>query len=255
MKCRYSYRSPVREITVSRRRALGGVAAIGGAAAGAGFGTLALFTDGESFTNNDLTAGTLDLEVAWRKTVVQQERRVETSDGFPEPRSAADAPVCRLEDVKPGDYGHVEFRLRVDDNPGYLRLLGAEDVDEENGRPEPERGALSESIPAGREGELDELLEATVSYPDAGTEAYTASLASLIGLGSVGTGIPLDGALSASVTDVLLRDVTPDAFAPGTDHRVRVDFEVPPTVGNGVQTDSYGFALGFYGEQARHNDP
>jgi len=252
----------VRELRVTRRQALGGLTAVGGAAAGISLGTTALFSDDETFGNNNVAAGELDLEVAWRKTVVQGTTTIEgESSGFPEPTNDARAPICDLSDVKPGDSGHIEFVLRIDDNPGYLSLVGAEQADEENGQPEPERGALSESIPAGREGELDELLETTVSYGSvdgrvsAGTEAYTASLASLVDLGSVGTGILLDGDGLASVVDIILDEATPGAFEGGTHHGIRVDFELPPTVGNGVQTDGYRFAIGFYGEQARHNEP
>lgn len=248
----------MREITLSRRQALGGLAAVGAASAGVGLGTTALFSDNEEFANNSLTAGELDLKVAWKKTVVQGTTTAgEKSSTYPEPTNDADAPICRLEDVKPGDHGHVEFVLRIDDNPGYVSLVGAEQADEENGQPEPERGALSEAVPAGREGELDELVETTVSYVDNSStrEAYTASLASLIDLGSVGTGILLDGDGSAPVVDILLGNATPAPFEPGTEHEVRVDFEVPASVGNGIQTDSYEFAIGFYGEQARHNEP
>jgi predicted ribosomally synthesized peptide with SipW-like signal peptide len=253
----------MREITLSRRQALGGLTAMGAASVGVSLGTEALFSDSETFTNNNVTAGELDLKVAWRKTVVQGTTTVEdTSSNFPEPTNDADAPICRLEDLKPGDSGHIEFVLQIDDNPGYISLVGAEQADEENGQPEPERGALNEGTPAGREGELDELLETTVSYGTvngggvtADTPAYTASLASLIGLGSVGTGILLDGDGSKSVVDIVLDNATPASFGPGTRHGLRVDFEVPASVGNGIQSDSHEFAIGWYGEQARHNEP
>jgi predicted ribosomally synthesized peptide with SipW-like signal peptide len=252
----------VREVRVTRRQALGGLTVVGAAAAGVSLGTTALFSDSERFGNNNVAAGELDLKVAWRKTVVQGTTTIEdTSSGFPEPVNDARAPVCDLSDVKPGDSGHIEFVLRIDGNPGYISLIGAEQADEENGQPEPERGALSEGIPTGREGELDELLETTVSYGsvddggNAEAEAYTASLASLIGLGSVGTGVLFDGDGTASVSDIILEETTPGAFEGGTHHGVRVDFELPPTVGNGVQTEGYRFAIGFYGEQARHNEP
>lgn len=227
-------------------------------------GTTAFFSDTEEFSENSVVAGELDLKVAWRKTVDQGRRRLEeTSGDFPDPTNDADAPVCDLADLKPGDKGHIEFILRLDDNPGYISLLGAERADEENGQPEPERGALSESIPAGAQGELDEFLETTVSYGTtgtdgtvtAGTQAYTASLASLINLGSVGTGLPLDGAGATSVGDIILGDATPAALDGQTDYGLRVDWTLPESVGNGVQTDRYEFAIGFYGEQARHNEP
>lgn len=253
----------MKEFRVSRRQALGGLAAVGAASVGAGLATTALFSDSEEFGANNITAGELDLKVAWRKTVTQRGTRVEKSSDYPAPTNGVDAPVYELEDLKPGDHGHVEFIFRVDGNPGYVSLLGAEQADDENGQPEPEQGALSESVPAGREGELDELLETAVSYGTIGSDnrvatgeqAYASSLASLVGLGSVGTGIPLDGDGSVSVADSILGRDTPAAFEADTRHGLRVDFEVPEVVGNGIQTDSYEFALGFYGEQARNNEP
>lgn len=244
------------ELQLSRRRALGGLAAVGVTSTGVGWGTTALFSDSEEFTNNTATAGQLDIKTAWKKTVVGREATVETSDGFPTPDNDVTAPICELEDLKPGDHGHIEFVLRVDDNPGYLSLLAAEQADGENGQPEPERSALTESIPVGREGELDELTATTVSYADDGTTpAYTTSLASLIDMARVGTGVPLDGAGSASVVDIVIGDATPAPFAPGVEHGLRVDFQLPAAVGNGVQSDRYRFAIGIYGEQTRHNEP
>jgi predicted ribosomally synthesized peptide with SipW-like signal peptide len=255
-------------IRVSRRGVLGTLGAMGVAAAGAGVGTTALFSDEEEFGNNSVAAGELDLKVAWRRVISAElaaatgAAEAVTSDDFPNPTNTVDAPIVDLSDLKPGDGGHIEFFFQIDDNPGYLSLLGATQADEENGQPEPEQGSLSESIPAGREGELDEFLETTVSYGSVtddtvnrGTRAYTASLASLVELGSVGTGIPLDGGGDESVSDILMGGATPDAFDGGTLHGLRVDFELPTTVGNGIQTDSFRFALGFYAEQARHNQP
>jgi len=253
----------MRELTITRRRALGGLAAAGAASATAGVGTTAFLNDTETFSENSVVAGELDLKVAWRKTVDQGDRRIEeTSGSFPTPTNDADAPICDLTDLKPGDSGHVEFVLRIDGNPGYVSLLGAQRRDEENGQPEPERGALSESIPPGAEGELDEFLTTTVWYgpTDGGTvtartPAYTTSLASLVDLGSVGTGLPLDGAGTTPVADMVLDRATQAPLDGGTTYGLRIDWELPRTVGNGVQSDSYEFALGVYGEQARHNDP
>jgi predicted ribosomally synthesized peptide with SipW-like signal peptide len=55
---------------LSRRKLLAGIGAVGAASAGAGLGTSAYFSDTESFTNNTLTAGTLDLLVDWQQTYV-----------------------------------------------------------------------------------------------------------------------------------------------------------------------------------------
>ena len=55
------------EFDLTRRKVLGSIGAIGAASAGAGLGTSALFNDTESFENNTLTAGTLDLKVDWEE--------------------------------------------------------------------------------------------------------------------------------------------------------------------------------------------
>jgi predicted ribosomally synthesized peptide with SipW-like signal peptide len=52
---------------LSRRRVLGGLGAIGLASAGAGLGTSAFFSDQETFENNRLVAGTLDMKVDWEE--------------------------------------------------------------------------------------------------------------------------------------------------------------------------------------------
>ncbi|MEF8799471.1 MAG: SipW-dependent-type signal peptide-containing protein [Halolamina sp.] len=50
---------------LSRRRLLGGAATIGGAAAIGGTGTMAFFSDEETFANNQLVAGELDMKVGY----------------------------------------------------------------------------------------------------------------------------------------------------------------------------------------------
>lgn len=52
---------------LSRRRVLAGLGGVGLASAAAGLGTSAYFNDTESFENNTLTAGTLDLKVDWEE--------------------------------------------------------------------------------------------------------------------------------------------------------------------------------------------
>jgi len=55
------------KINLTRRKILAGMGAMGAAGAGAGLGTSALFSDEESFENNSLTAGQLDLKVDWEE--------------------------------------------------------------------------------------------------------------------------------------------------------------------------------------------
>ncbi|WP_152042414.1 SipW-dependent-type signal peptide-containing protein [Salinigranum salinum] len=52
---------------VSRRKLLGAMGTIGGAAALGGASTMAFFSDEEEFSNNELVAGELDLKVDWQE--------------------------------------------------------------------------------------------------------------------------------------------------------------------------------------------
>jgi predicted ribosomally synthesized peptide with SipW-like signal peptide len=52
---------------LSRRKVLGGLGTIGAAGAIGGAGTMAFFSDEETFANNTLTAGSLDLKVDWEE--------------------------------------------------------------------------------------------------------------------------------------------------------------------------------------------
>ncbi|MFO8115674.1 MAG: SipW-dependent-type signal peptide-containing protein [Halorubrum sp.] len=54
-------------IRLSRRKMLAGLGAVGVASAGAGLGTTAYFSDAESFEDNTITAGELDLSVTWQQ--------------------------------------------------------------------------------------------------------------------------------------------------------------------------------------------
>src|SRR6056297_4030525 len=54
--------------TLSRRQMLAALGGVGLASAAAGLGTSAYLNDTESFENNTITAGTLDLKVDWQQT-------------------------------------------------------------------------------------------------------------------------------------------------------------------------------------------
>jgi len=53
------------DFELTRRKALAAMGTIGVASAGAGLGTSAYFSDQETFENNQLTAGELDMKVSW----------------------------------------------------------------------------------------------------------------------------------------------------------------------------------------------
>ena len=55
------------KLELSRRKTLAALGTIGAASAGAGLGTSAYFSDQETFENNELVAGELDLKVDWEE--------------------------------------------------------------------------------------------------------------------------------------------------------------------------------------------
>lgn len=57
-----------KKVELSRRNVLASLGAIGAASAAAGAGTMAYFNDEETFQNNQLTAGSLDLKVDWQQS-------------------------------------------------------------------------------------------------------------------------------------------------------------------------------------------
>jgi len=77
---------------LTRRKLLGGLGAVGVASVGAGLGTSAYFSDTEAFTNNSLTAGTLDLKLDYKATYLGGEGRLDavTAMGYPDAESLGD---------------------------------------------------------------------------------------------------------------------------------------------------------------------
>jgi len=165
---------------LSRRKVLGALGAVGIASAGAGLGTTAYFNDTESFENNTLTAGTLDLKIDWQQSYYGPTESWEYVNAHPdhdgdgeqsieiggetyaysdESRNLVDYLTCsnfdqnyaasyngqehliELDDVKPGDKGEVTFSLHLCDNPGYIWMRAADIVESGGVNTEPERVA------------------------------------------------------------------------------------------------------------------
>jgi predicted ribosomally synthesized peptide with SipW-like signal peptide len=154
---------------LSRRKALMGLGTIGVAGAAAGMGTSALFSDEESFTNNSITAGTLNMVVDaeivatvdndyW--DTLSLEGTSQTADG-----SAVDMAID-IDDAKPGDWLIICFEITNEENPGYVQISTSNLVDDENTVTEPEADSDEENnsetdTPIDGEGELAEAMLAT----------------------------------------------------------------------------------------------
>ena len=96
------------DLSLSRRRVLGGLGAIGVASAGAGLGTTAFFSDSESFEGNTIATGELDLLVDWQQTYDYGEGRQFVSahpdhDGDGEQSIVVDGQVLRYSDFPDED--------------------------------------------------------------------------------------------------------------------------------------------------------
>jgi predicted ribosomally synthesized peptide with SipW-like signal peptide len=254
-----------KKLELTRRRVLGGLGTIGVASAAAGLGTSAYLNDTESFDNNMVTAGTLDLLVDyysyWDQGSAGMGQVSGTADG--------EAVTAELSDVKPGDNGIIAFCPRIETNPAYLWLCGELTSSSENKYTEPEPEDDN------GEGELEENIQVDVNYctvaDDVGepfdpedvtteTTAWSGTLAEF--LATAQTGIPLDGEADGpgAESPIGFHDPGDQASFAGTGDDdpenpcLCIDWDVPTTVGNEIQGDSLKFDLQFHALQARHND-
>jgi predicted ribosomally synthesized peptide with SipW-like signal peptide len=247
--------------TLTRRNVLAGLGTIGVASAGAGLGTTALFSDIERFANNTLTAGELDLFVdytfAYDQGIAGSASTSGTVDGNVDGETGEAVSIV-LEDVKPGDSGRNQFCFRIVDNPAYIWACGGITADLENGQPEPELNHPG-GDDDGEDGELDEAIQATLTYCDESGavigEVATGTLGELLEL--LGEGVPLDGTGSVAIAgNQACYDGT--SHSSGTEGVVNpclcLDWAVPESVGNEIQTDSLTFDLEFHAVQCRHSD-
>ena len=244
--------------SLSRRKMLAGLGAVGFASAGAGLGTSAYFSDEEEFVDNTLTAGTLDLRVQYEASydsggAVQNmaDAAMGTQDG------EAAGMFYELGDVKPGDSGHIEFCFEIVDNPAYMWACG--DISQsENGMNEPE-SAVDETPDFG---ELGDSIDARLVYCDEvdgefveGEEIVSGSLVDVFAAIANGAALDGDGVAGLAPGDQSPHDevveAEPDYI---TGACVCLYWEVPFEVGNEIQSDSLTMALEFHALQARHND-
>lgn len=253
-------------IKLTRRKILGSVGAIGATGAAAGYGTSALFSDEESFENNSITAGTLDMTVdakipagaindEWAGAVGFEEYNPPTADGEP-------GVGVTLDDMKPGDWVLLCYDITVESNPACIGLMTENTANDENSVNEPEASkeddisgsldnpntSVTGSISPDGQGELAQNLEVTVYDDFDGSDP----------------GGDLSAAKSALSNELLggvtLQDVwdtfdTGDAIASGTQS---YDFcmllELPIETGNEVQSDSVEWDFVFDAVQSRNTD-
>jgi predicted ribosomally synthesized peptide with SipW-like signal peptide len=263
-----------KKFELTRRRVLAGVSGIGAAAAGAGLGTSALFSDTESFENNTLEAGALNLRVTVDN--IAHSTNIVRDNTTITPKDTADGNevTITIEDMKPGDWLILEWNPEVVANPGYVRVTSVDEdyANDEGVNPEPETDT---SAP----GDLGDAVLSTIwaKYDDVTGGASRDDLTTLdpttdrndTGLASYETptedGVTSSGAHYTTMneahdvykTGVLLRDAaTGDPLEVGSNGDGAYFFqllELPPSVGNEIQGDQLTFTLRFDAEQVRNN--
>ena len=259
---------------------IGGLGAIGVASAGAGLGTTAFFSDSESFENNTLTAGELDLFVH----VDYEEEQGSFAEYSTPPGTFINGGVAgangsgdgvvvpgeplsvRVVDLKPGDSGEGRFCFSIVNNPAHMWMCGELTANDQNGFNGPELDVLDPDGDSGPDpdgsGQLADAMELTVSYcgPDGeiGEGIVSGTLREV--LLSLRAGVPLygDGDPAAPIANRPAFEGVEEPFV-GDEPNVAetcicLEWEVPTTVGNEIQTDSVAFDIEFYAEQERHND-
>lgn len=243
-------------IDLTRRKLLIGAGAIGLASAGAGLGTSALFSDRESFANNVITAGTLDLLVHYDAVY----NGAPAENLAPDPSGIADGAaglLYTLDDVKPGDSGTLEFCFEINTNPAYLWVCTELTADAENGQNEPELDA--EGVDTDGLGELDDAVVVNAFYCDEDGEPIEGGeLATDVSLATFLATYTAGAPLNADAEPALPGDQTPypPSAEPGvtTGPCLCIEWELPAETGNEVQSDSLAFELAFHAVQARNTD-
>jgi predicted ribosomally synthesized peptide with SipW-like signal peptide len=259
---------------LTRRKLLAGVGSVGFASAGAGLGTSALFSDTESFGNNSLTAGALNMRVTVDNIAHSTEIVRDNTTITPNDTADGDAVTIAVDDMKPGDWLILEWNPEVIANPGFVQVTSVDEeyTNDEGDNPEPEKdtsspGDLGDAVLSTIWNSYDNLnespeylegLDETTDLEDAGLSSYQEPT-NLDGETAGGAHYTtMNEAHEVYKSGVLLRNPStgaPIEIGSGMDAVVFYQLlELPLDVGNDVQGDSVTFTLRFDAQQARHND-
>jgi predicted ribosomally synthesized peptide with SipW-like signal peptide len=267
-------------INLTRRKTLAGFATIGAAGAGAGLGTSALFSDTESFQDNIVEAGRLNLRVSvdnvlHSSDIVRNNTRIYQTPEDGKDTADGNTITISVTDFKPGDWLILEWNAEVTYNPGYVQVTSVDDsfANLEGDNPEPETDTTDP-------GDLGDALLSTIwqSFPgsnngrqslgdlDPTTDLNDTELSSYEAPDLDGVTSPneahyttINEAHDVYKTGVILRDPgTGDPLVVGSNNEGGGAFfyqllELPLGVGNEIQGDEVIFTLRFDAEQVRNN--
>ena len=206
-----------KDIELTRRRVLGGIATVGVASAAAGAGTFAYFSDTETSEDNTVEAGTLNLTLS---------------------PSTGTGSFINIDKAKPGDSGYIVFQLKNDGNiDGSSIEITLTNLSESDNT-----GTEFETTPTANGGELDEILLVAAyvesSNPESSTGTYTGDYSTSSGTALITDSPTLSGAVGttyAGSTDVSLT-------SGGTKYLV-FEYTFPDVDDNTLQGDSVTFDI------------
>ncbi|WP_276258508.1 vWA domain-containing protein [Haloglomus litoreum] len=178
-----------RQMDITRRKVLGALGAVGAAGAGAGFGTSALFNDTESFEENVITAGELDLKVDW-----EEHYSYPQAVGFGDPTDGLT--VTRSEPEDTSNYVGLPYPtdpvlwVHEDNLDAYMANTAIEAFPDFDGDGTQDAGSVEEDYVPCRDGaDTPDDLDPTGNRTDnADTKLDDGSTAPLVNLGDVKPG-------------------------------------------------------------------
>lgn len=242
------------------RRILVSLMVIGLVGAMATTGTLALFSDTETSSDNVFTAGAVDLGI----DINSEGPEFNGSILYGQGENPAVPAFFSLSDVKPGDVHERTLSLHVDNNPAWACAAVIPTANDDNGLTEPE--AEVDSTGGAGEGELAQQSDLHiwtdgiegVTGDNAGDNVFNADQedgdTSVIGPErQLPTGTVV-WTIADSDENIYPTHSVGEPLAGSQTYYLGVEYSIPIDVGNVAQTDSYEAAVQFYTEQARNNE-
>jgi hypothetical protein len=220
-------------VDLSRRRLLGSVAATG-AVSVTGLGLFA--GDGIAYTDSTITQTQPSVRIEWRETY--------NGDVVETGTESAAGPILHIDDVQPGDYGTLAFRVTPAENVAARTAFSLELTENaENGINEPERKAGDNSAGPGN-GEVAEALQVDAWF-DTGVYGVE-QLGGCDATHDPGETTLVDGSF-LDAHDALVDGVTlgEGCLEPDESACVGISWALPASTGNVVQTDRIGTDLSF----------
>jgi len=235
------------------------IAAVAAVAIGA---TTAYFSDTETSTGNTFTAGAIDLTIDSNATYNGQvvsaatwalKDLVPTADKF-----------FNFSDIKPGDKGENTISLHVENNDawGCVNVIPTKNDDVSSNEPELAAGDATNTDSI-YDGELAQNMTFKIwadvctpksEYPNArvGDNIYQGGCDRLLTSGN-GPITPTTYALADSQHPNVFTGLPNDSLNGSSTYYLGVEWSIPTTVGNIIQTDNYQADVSFYVEQSRNN--